>query len=220
PSCMLKPTYLLRLNASAPTLDVRMSTVLRKSTVLPLESVKRPSSSTCSKILNTSGCAFSISSSNITEYGLRLTFSVNWPPSSYPTYPGGEPTSLEVECFSMYSDMSILINASSSPNIDSANARASSVFPTPVGPRKINDPIGRFGSFSPALALRTAFATDFTASSCPITLECKISSSFNNLSVSVDASFETGTPVQLDTTLAMSSVVTSVFSCPCFSFQV
>ena len=35
-----------------------------------------------SKMLNTSGWAFSISSSKTMEYGLRRTFSVNWPPSS------------------------------------------------------------------------------------------------------------------------------------------
>ncbi len=61
------------------------------------------------------------------------------------------------------------IIASSSPNIDSANALANSVLPTPVGPKKINEPIGRFGSFNPALARRTAFATATTASSWPMT---------------------------------------------------
>ena len=45
----------------------------------------------------------------------------------------------------MNSDMSILIIASSLPNMNSASARASSVLPTPVGPRKMNEPIGRFG---------------------------------------------------------------------------
>ena len=37
-----------------------------------------------------------------------------------------------------------------------ASARASSVLPTPVGPRKMKEPIGRLGSFSPARARRTA----------------------------------------------------------------
>ena len=46
-------------------------------TVLPCESVTRPSSNTCNKILNTSGCAFSISSNKTTEYGLLLTASVS-----------------------------------------------------------------------------------------------------------------------------------------------
>ena len=39
------------------------------------------------------------------------TASVSWPPSSKPTYPGGEPTSRETVCFSMYSDMSKRIMA-------------------------------------------------------------------------------------------------------------
>ena len=40
----------------------------------------------------------------------------------------------------------------------------SSVLPTPVGPRKMNEPIGRFGSCSPARARRTALETAWTAS--------------------------------------------------------
>jgi hypothetical protein len=50
----------------------------------------------------------------------------------------------------MYSDMSTWIIASSSPKRNSASVRASSVFPTPEGPRKMNEPVGRFGSLIPA----------------------------------------------------------------------
>ena len=71
---------------------------------------------------------------------------------------------------------------SSLSNIDSAKARASSVLPTPVGPRKINEPMGRFGSFSPARARMTASATACTASSWPITRSCKIESSRSSFS--------------------------------------
>ena len=60
-----------------PMLLVMMMIVFLKSTVLPLLSVKRPSSKTCNKMLNTSGCAFSISSNKITEYGFLLTASVS-----------------------------------------------------------------------------------------------------------------------------------------------
>ena len=63
------------------------------------------------------------------------------------------------ECFSMYSDMSRRIMARSSSNRNSASARASSVLPTPVGPRKRNEPIGRFGSLKPERLRRIAFAT-------------------------------------------------------------
>src|SRR5437870_7310252 len=45
--------------------------------------------------------------------------------------------------------MSIRIIARSSSKRNSASARASSVFPTPVGPRKRNEPMGRLGSASP-----------------------------------------------------------------------
>ena len=68
-----------------PRFEVITITVFLKSTVRPWPSVRRPSSSTWSSALNTSGCAFSISSNRITEYGLRRTCSVSWPPSSYPT---------------------------------------------------------------------------------------------------------------------------------------
>src|SRR6476469_501098 len=50
----------------------------------------------------------------------------------------------------MYSDMSTRTIASSSPNRNSASVRASSVLPTPEGPRKTNEPVGRFGSLRPA----------------------------------------------------------------------
>ena len=67
---------------SEPTFDVMIRIALRKSTVRPWPSVRRPSSSTCSSTLKTSEWAFSISSSRTTEYGLRRTASVSWPPSS------------------------------------------------------------------------------------------------------------------------------------------
>src|SRR5436309_2816829 len=53
----------------------------------------------------------------------------------------------------MYSDMSIRTIAFSVSNRNSASALASSVLPTPVGPRKMNEPIGRSGSPNPAAAL-------------------------------------------------------------------
>ena len=56
-----------------------MTIVLRKSTVRPCASVSRPSSSSCSSTLSTSGCAFSTSSNSTTEYGRRRTASVSWP---------------------------------------------------------------------------------------------------------------------------------------------
>src|SRR5256885_3035930 len=52
----------------------------------------------------------------------------------------------------MYSDMSTWIIASSSPNRNSASVRASSVLPTPDGPKKMKLPVGRFGSLMPARA--------------------------------------------------------------------
>src|SRR3979409_2102548 len=67
----------------------------------------------------------------------------------------------------MYSDMSRRTIAVSSLNRYSASALVSSVLPTPVGPRNMNEPIGRFGSCRPARERRTAVATPPTASARP-----------------------------------------------------
>ena len=69
--------------------------------------------------------------------------------------------------------------------------------------------MGRFGSFKPTRPLLTARATALTASSWPITLLCRTLSSFFSRSVSLSASFCTGTFVHAETTSAMSSSVTS-----------
>src|SRR2546429_2785967 len=61
---------------------------------------------TCNRMLKRLGCAFSISSSTSTEYGVLLTASVNRPPWSNPTYPGGAPMSRETVWLSAYSLMS------------------------------------------------------------------------------------------------------------------
>ena len=111
----------------------------------------------------------------------------------------------------MYSDISIRIMFFSESNNASESALASSVLPTPVGPRKINDPIGRFSSFKPALARRTASATACTPSSCPMTLLCRISGSFNSFSRSLSTSLLTGILVQPEITSAISSSPTSSF---------
>ena len=60
-------------------------------------------------------------------------------------------------CFCMYSDMSRLMRESSSPNRNSASVLASSVLPTPEGPRKMNEPLGRLGSLRPARVRRMAW---------------------------------------------------------------
>ena len=67
--------------------------------------------------------------------------------------------SFDTECFSMNSDISKRIRDFSLPNRNSANARATSVFPTPVGPRNRNEPAGRLGDFSPARERRIARAS-------------------------------------------------------------
>mmetsp|Transcript_11866 Transcript_11866/g.29373 ORF Transcript_11866/g.29373 Transcript_11866/m.29373 type:complete len:209 (+) Transcript_11866:438-1064(+) len=72
-------------SCAAPRLDVSTSSVLRKSTRFPCESVSCPSSITCKRSVDTSRCAFSNSSKSTMAYGRRRTASVSCPPSSYPT---------------------------------------------------------------------------------------------------------------------------------------
>src|SRR6266852_222035 len=56
--------------------------------------------------------------------------------------------SFETECFSMNSDISKRTSDFSEPNRNSARRRATSVLPTPVGPRKKKQPTGRAGFFN------------------------------------------------------------------------
>ena len=58
----------------------------------------------------------------------------------------------ETARFSMYSDISMRIRYSSEPKTSAARARASSVLPTPVGPKKRKIPAGRLRGFKPARA--------------------------------------------------------------------
>ena len=95
--------------------------------------------------------------------------------------------------------------------MNSAKDFASSVFPTPVGPRNKKVPIGRFGSFKPDLARLMASDTVSTASSCPTRRLCKTSSMCKSLSISDSTSFVTGIPVHLETTSSISDASTSSF---------
>ena len=65
----------------------------------------------------------------------------------------------------MYSDISILTIFRSVSNNCSANDLATSVLPTPVGPKNRKLPIGRFSSLIPALDLKIASLTFSIASS-------------------------------------------------------
>mmetsp|Transcript_6428 Transcript_6428/g.16336 ORF Transcript_6428/g.16336 Transcript_6428/m.16336 type:complete len:241 (-) Transcript_6428:1443-2165(-) len=135
--------------------------------------------------------------------------SVSWPPSSKPTYPGGAPIKRLTVCFSMYSLMSILTMASSLLKRKLASVLASSVLPTPVGPKNMKEAVGRLGSARPALLRMMASATAVTASSCPTTRKCSSSGKWRSFSFSDWTSFLTGMPVHLEMTSLMSASVTS-----------
>src|SRR5438552_7718 len=107
--------------------------------------------------------------------------------------------------------MSMRIMARSSSNRNCASARASSVLPTPVGPRKMKLPMGRLGSFRPDRARITASETAVTASSWPTTRLCSSSSRRSSFCISPSSSFDTGTPVHRLTMAAISCSSTSSF---------
>ena len=109
--------------------------------------------------------------------------------------------------------------ASSSPKRKVAKLLASSVFPTPVGPRNKNPPIGRSGLPSPVRLRRIACDTTRTASSCPIIRSWSNSSMCKILSVSLCVIRVTGIPVHLEATSAISSSVTCGTFLPCSSFH-
>ena len=117
----------------------------------------------------------------------------------------------ETACLSIYSDISTLTSAFSSLNMNSARANASSVLPTPVGPRNINDPIGRFSSAMPALLRLIEDAILDIASSCPTTRFLRSASTRINLFASDSRILLIGIPVQRDTISAISSSVISSF---------
>ena len=93
----------------------------------------------------------------------------------------------DTEYFSIYSLMSKRIMASSEPKRALASVLASSVLPTPVGPKNRKEPIGRLGSFSPERARRMALAIALTASAWPITRSPSVFSSFSRRADSLAA---------------------------------
>ena len=104
--------------------------------------------------------------------------------------------------------MSMRTIARSSSNRKSASDLASSVLPTPVGPRKRNDPVGRSGSATPARERRTASDTARTASVCPMRRAPMIASIDSSFSVSPCSRRPAGMPVHAEITSAMSSAPT------------
>ena len=105
--------------------------------------------------------------------------------------------------------MSSWISASSSPNRNSARALASSVFPTPVGPAKMNEPPGRLGSLSPARVRRIAWDSALMAASWPMIRLCSSSSMRSRREDSSSVSLTIGMPVETARTSAISSSSTS-----------
>ena len=187
-----------------------MISVLRKSTVRPCPSVRRPSSSTCSSTLKTSGCAFSISSKRIDligpaahRLGQRAALLVADIAGRRADQPG-DGVLLHVFRHVDADHRRLVVEQDSRRAPWSARScRRRS------GPRNMNEPIGRFGSCRPARARRTAVDTACTASPWPTTRLPSSSSMRSSLSRSPSSILSTGMPVQRETTCAMCSGVTA-----------
>mmetsp|Transcript_74055 Transcript_74055/g.214529 ORF Transcript_74055/g.214529 Transcript_74055/m.214529 type:complete len:235 (+) Transcript_74055:221-925(+) len=112
----------------------------------------------------------------------------------------------------MYSDMSKRSIFDSLSKSSCANALAISVFPTPVGPGKRKEPMGRVLLFNCAALISTALATASAASSCPSTRALSAGPKAKRRSRSVCESLCTGIPVHRATTSATLSAVTTSFN--------
>mmetsp|Transcript_8087 Transcript_8087/g.22501 ORF Transcript_8087/g.22501 Transcript_8087/m.22501 type:complete len:316 (-) Transcript_8087:1219-2166(-) len=108
----------------------------------------------------------------------------------------------------MYSLMSRRTMLSSEPKYFSARRLVSSVLPTPVGPAKSMDAIGRFGSFRPHRVRLSERDTALTASSWPMTEPERSSSMFARISASSSVMRCTGMPLHIAATDSISSIVT------------
>src|SRR5450759_11608 len=124
----------------------------------------------------------------------------------------------DTENFSMYSLMSTRMSAAGSAKRNLASALATSVLPTPVGPEKMNEPIGRFGSLRPERLRRIERESALIASSCATTDTWSSSSMRNSLAVSASWRRITGMPVhRLTMKETSSSPSTGRCDCRCFS---
>ena len=100
-----------------------------------------------------------------------------------------------------------------------ASVFAKSVFPTPVGPAKRKQPVGRFGSFKPARERRTASEIFRIASSWLITRSWSSFSMLTRRSESSIVILVRGMPVILEITSAIMSASTEPQMSFDFSFH-
>ena len=117
--------------------------------------------------------------------------------------------------------MSILIKLSSDSKISLARILANWVFPTPVWPRNMKEPIGFSTILRPALFLWIALTTFSIAFFWPISLFPIMSFNLDSLLFSLLKILLTGTPLIIDTTSAMwdsSTLILFNFDCSSHSF--
>jgi len=125
-----------------PMFEVMMMTVFRKSTVRPCESVRRPSSRDLEQDVKTSWCAFSIS---VEEHDRVRTAPDRFGEPVHPPRSRRSPEALRSDAPPRASPCTRTCRCAPSRARRRTGtrpaARAVSVFPTPVGPRKMNEPM-------------------------------------------------------------------------------
>ena len=145
----------------------------------PKESVRRPSSMICSSMLKMSGCAFSISSSRTTAVGATADL-LGQLATFFVADVAGRRTDQArgVVLLHVLRHVDLTMIASSVPNMNFASAlRQTRVFPTPVGPTKRKEPIGRIRVFQArARATNRAWRSALMASSWLTTISVPSSS--------------------------------------------
>ena len=181
--------WTVRMMSWLPAFEVAMIMVLRAFTLLPRPSVKTPSSRICKNKSWTERLAFSNSSSSSTQYGCSRSMS-----GSTPLWLAS-PSNWKSASPSLNSDISRRCNLCSPPKKIFASAFAVSVFPTPVGPRKRNEPIGLSVDWMPARARRIVLAIASSARSWPMTCRWSLSSRCSSKSRSSSLIGPAGTPV-------------------------
>ena len=100
------PRCCARIMSSASKLLVKTTVACSNGITLPCPSVRRAASRIWSKIFQTSGWAFSISSKRITRSGSSYILPVRGFSASCPMYPAGAPVSLDISTGCLYSLMS------------------------------------------------------------------------------------------------------------------
>ena len=181
-----------------------MRIVFLKSTYFPTRQSTGRLRKTCSRILNTSGCAFRFHPAAQPNKERALRARSAGRPLHSPHIPEASQSASRRNALHELRHVEADQSFFRSEHELSQGARDSDL-PTAVGPRKRNEPIGRFGLFNPARERRIARASALIDLSCEMIRLCNSSSMRSDFCVSSSLIEVMGTPVQRETTSSISS---------------